>query len=239
MRFNPVINKLVIKNNIKCEIIEKIKEESYPRNKYTMKNSMYNSLQGKKNINTNIQVPSSEHANNDLNPIDLSEGASQSNENEYWYRGNLQSPGSSFKDKDMHSQLCDKSVNDQETLPPSPITAMLVENANSCDGAALPTMSNILHINKNFNTRLFRVYDAISKELFIVDTGSTFSILKASAEDKNDPIGFLTAANGSQINVYNCVSKDVNFLLRRNYTHNFLIADVIENILGIDFFYKI
>ena len=75
-------------------------------------------------------------------------------------------------------------------------------------------------------------------DLMLVDTGATFSILKnqyktlctmSSATDLA-----LTAANGTTINVYGKINVPID-LGGSLFNYDFYVADVTQNILGVDF----
>ena len=209
---------------------------------------------------SSLQSHCAEEVINDSNLSSVSDRPSRLNESENCV-ANLRYASNRYRD--MHCQSCNtantelqllnnsKTANKKDISNNGLVNAVQIENAPPCEMAALGNLVNIVNLrngkdteisnnnNNGFNNnKLYRIFDINSKQLFLIDTGSTVSIIKASAEDKKDPIAYLTAANGSQIKVYNSVNAQINLLLRRGYTHKFLVADVVENILGLDFFTK-
>ena len=73
---------------------------------------------------------------------------------------------------------------------------------------------------------------------FLVDTGADVSLLPSSFKSKAFPFQIhLTAANGSSIKTYGCLTAKVTFpALRREFDVKFIVADVTDAILGADFF---
>ena len=71
----------------------------------------------------------------------------------------------------------------------------------------------------------------------MIDSGSDISSLPRSSQDflPNVPDQKLSAANGSNINVYGCRILKFNLGFRRVFTHTFLVTDVTKPILGADF----
>ena len=91
-------------------------------------------------------------------------------------------------------------------------------------------------VNLNSVGTLFRVFDKTSNKYYLVDTGAAVSILPPNAlELKRKQISCLRAANGSKIAVYGERKINLNFGTGKEYPHTFLIADVSQEILGIDF----
>lgn len=84
--------------------------------------------------------------------------------------------------------------------------------------------------------RLF-VTDCVTKMQFLVDTGSDLCVFPRSAiktpctRTKYD----LAAANDSVIHTYGPALLHINFGLKRDFTWNFIIADVSKPIIGVDF----
>ncbi|XP_057324817.1 uncharacterized protein LOC130667321 [Microplitis mediator] len=72
---------------------------------------------------------------------------------------------------------------------------------------------------------------------FLVDTGSDLSVFpRGSMKSQTTPIGCqLYAANGTIIETYGLSLQTLNFGLRRDFTWNFIVADVTKPILGADF----
>src|SRR6201990_2477073 len=130
----------------------------------------------------------------------------------------------SFKNKNLHYQNGETTVLETEPSALFKNAAMPFENANFYKGTSTPKILNVLSMSTN-NLKLnslYHIFDVNSKQLYIIDSGSTVSCFKASEEDKKETIGFLTAANGTKINIYDVQTKTVNFLLRRDYVHNFI-----------------
>ena len=76
---------------------------------------------------------------------------------------------------------------------------------------------------------------------FLIDTGACISVLPAKCFKKQSdtPDGFyLYAANGSLIKTFGEKLRKLNFGLRRPFDHVFIVADVSEPIIGIDFLEK-
>lgn len=88
------------------------------------------------------------------------------------------------------------------------------------------------------NSRLFYVTDKQNCRTFLVDSGATVSVIPATRYHKRHmPQGTpLIAANGSKINTYGTVSLVLNFGQAGQYRWGFIIADVIQPIIGVDFF---
>ena len=78
-----------------------------------------------------------------------------------------------------------------------------------------------------------------TRDLILVDTGATYSILKNNYKNLcslQDPVSLaLTAANGSPIHVYGHITATIQ-LGKAKYDYVFYVADVTQNILGVDFF---
>ena len=240
MNFNKKVKCIVFsyKNEyIKYKKLSKNNGRSYPRTNevYTITNNDTNSNSLHAYINNikynNVQLHGNEIATTDLKSSVLNERVSQSSEFEHcptYY---------SFKNKNLHCQNGEKTVLEPALYKNA---AMPLENANFYKGTSTPKILNVLSMSTN-NLKLnslYHIFDVNSKQLYIIDSGSTVSCFKASEEDKKETIGFLTAANGTKINIYDVQTKTVNFLLRRDYVHNFIICDVVCNILGLDFFEK-
>lgn len=87
--------------------------------------------------------------------------------------------------------------------------------------------------------RLF-VKDKKNKLLFLIDTGADVSVVPKSFSKvyKLNEDFQLSAANGSVINTYGTMIVEVDLGLRRNYPHDFILADVNKPIIGADFLSK-
>lgn len=87
-------------------------------------------------------------------------------------------------------------------------------------------------------SNLLCVYDPSTALSFLIDSGSSFSILPRSFLQKNravEPLGSLQAANGSIINTYGTKQLHLTLSFRRDFLWNFVIADVTLPIIGADF----
>ena len=94
------------------------------------------------------------------------------------------------------------------------------------------------NVLSNVSRRLF-LKERRSNTHFLIDSGSDVSIIPASKILKKlNPICKLTAANSSSINVYKQQVITLDFNLRRNFTHTFLVGDVDRQIIGADFLYE-
>jgi len=84
------------------------------------------------------------------------------------------------------------------------------------------------------------VNDKKSGMSLLVDTGSDVSVLPKSwsRRRKNTSKQQLFAANGSVIHTYGTRILELNLGLRRQFTWQFIIADVSQPILGADFLYR-
>lgn len=85
-------------------------------------------------------------------------------------------------------------------------------------------------------SRLF-VTDKASKIQYLIDTGSDLCVLpKKYRLTRKSPDNYvLTAANGTVIHTYGILTQHLNLGLRRDFTWNFVIADVDKPIIGADF----
>lgn len=86
-------------------------------------------------------------------------------------------------------------------------------------------------------SRLF-IYDKLSNNHFLIDTGSDLSIIPPLNKNKHthfDNSIPLYAANGTQIKSYGQKVVTVSLGLRRNFEWLFIIADVTKPIIGADF----
>ena len=86
-------------------------------------------------------------------------------------------------------------------------------------------------------SRLFYVTDSLTGLRFLVDTGAEISVVPPSALDCkhcNDSFS-LQAVNNTLIATYGTQLHTVNIGLRRKFQRIFIIADVQNPILGVDF----
>lgn len=94
-------------------------------------------------------------------------------------------------------------------------------------------------LNMTHSRRLF-IKDVTNHLTFLVDTGADISVLPFISTDK-DKISnnySLSAANGSTIETYGTKFLQINIGLRRNFPHQFVLANVNRPILGADFLTK-
>ena len=86
------------------------------------------------------------------------------------------------------------------------------------------------------NNNLLHIHDSVSSEKWLIDGGAALSIIPPTQEHlENGPINAqLRAANGTPINCYGRVQKDIT-LGDRTYSYNLVVADVSQPILGSDF----
>lgn len=86
------------------------------------------------------------------------------------------------------------------------------------------------------NRGLLFIYDAVTKQPFLVDTGAEVSVMPATVFDKqtNQPGQSLRAANGTSIKTYG--TRDILLHFTSNtYKWTFVLADVSRALLGADF----
>lgn len=156
-----------------------------------------------------FQVHLNRIATTDLKPYVLRERASQSSEIEHYHKEVHFSLYNSVKGENIHHQDDGNLAAAQESLVLRKNAARPIQNVDFYNGATIPKILNVLNIS-NLNLKLnplFRILDVNSKELHVIDTGSTFFIFKVSADAKKEHIGFVTAAKGSQIRIFNTVNK--------------------------------
>ena len=86
------------------------------------------------------------------------------------------------------------------------------------------------------SSSLLRVYCYQNETYFLVDSGSSYSVLPRSIfTPEKECEGELVAANGSSIAVYGTRRLQVDFSLGKVFFQSFIIADVKESIIGADF----
>lgn len=79
----------------------------------------------------------------------------------------------------------------------------------------------------------------LEEEAYLLDTGSKFILKKgANHTGRRKSFGTLLAANGSMVLVVDKVREELNLGTGKTYTHQFLMADVVCNIQGMDFLTK-
>ena len=85
-------------------------------------------------------------------------------------------------------------------------------------------------------SRLFYVVDRDSGTRFLIDTGAQVSVIRPRPEDLRSASSVnLVAANQTPIKTYGERSLTLNLGLRRSFTWVFIIADLPQSIIGIDF----
>lgn len=95
--------------------------------------------------------------------------------------------------------------------------------------------------NQHHTINKLTIRDNNSSYNFLVDTGAEVSCLPKFLFDKNNkiiktsPNTRLFAANGTEIKVYGSQRLELNLDLRREFTWDFIIADIQSPILGADF----
>ncbi|XP_062525268.1 uncharacterized protein LOC101746003 [Bombyx mori] len=89
---------------------------------------------------------------------------------------------------------------------------------------------------QSVTSRLF-VTDRKTKVQYLIDTGSDLCVLpRRFLRQSREPADYkLTAANGSVINTYGTLSIHLDLGLRRDFTWNFVVANVNGPIIGADF----
>ena len=105
------------------------------------------------------------------------------------------------------------------------LNSSVVETANS-----RPTFKS---------SRLF-ITDPLTQIRFLVDTGADVSVIPASQVKGFDkkPNYSISAANGSNIDIYGSKLLRLSLDLRREFNHPFLVAEVSKPIIGADFLDK-
>lgn len=94
-------------------------------------------------------------------------------------------------------------------------------------------------INNNVSVFRLCVNDKKDHTKYLIDTGADVSVLPNLPDIKSNIhsviIPKLYAANGTAIKTFGVIRKQVNLGLRRDFTWNFIIADVKQPIIGADF----
>lgn len=88
------------------------------------------------------------------------------------------------------------------------------------------------------NTSRLFIFDKLSNNHFLIDTGSDLSILPPTIKEKKNNINNtikLFAANGTIIKTYGQKTLTISLGLRRSFEWSFIIADVGKPIIGADF----
>jgi hypothetical protein len=95
---------------------------------------------------------------------------------------------------------------------------------------------NAAHVCTPNNGRLF-ITDRTSKRRFLVDTGSDLCVYpRKLIPQPRERVNYdLCAANGSTIHTYGWLSLSLNLGLRRDFTWRFVVTDVTQPLIGVDF----
>ena len=90
---------------------------------------------------------------------------------------------------------------------------------------------------KLFPFKLLYVGDKCNKCKYLIDTGAAVSVLPKSCANKISDADCLplVVANNTTINTYGTSKRVVDVGLKRDYTWNFIVADVQQPIIGADF----
>lgn len=131
-------------------------------------------------------------------------------------------------------------------VPPS-LVQSLQSNINEAATTAVVAKMQTTNMINNTTTHIERAYvfrlcisDSTDSMKYLIDTGADVSVLPYSLGVKSNIHSVcaskLYAANGTEIKTYGVVRKTVNLNLRRDFTWNFVLADVSQPILGADFF---
>lgn len=121
--------------------------------------------------------------------------------------------------------------------------AVQVQTSRGTSKKLNTTSASAVHeVGCNFSRRLF-VTDQSTRLKYLVDTGADLSILPKSILNNKSveslsstPKSYkIFAANGAPIATFGTVILHVNLGLRREFTWNFLVADITKPILGADF----
>lgn len=103
--------------------------------------------------------------------------------------------------------------------------------AGKLTGASVLTAAD----DGRLHSRLF-VLDKNSGVRFLVDSGASISCFPRSMTNFSKKQNLtLFAANGSKIATFGTKLMELNFNLRRNFSWTFIVADITQPILGIDF----
>ena len=84
-------------------------------------------------------------------------------------------------------------------------------------------------------TKILKVHCHITNYNFLIDTGSTVSIIPANKFDDTETDGILYAANNTKIFTKGQKTLKINLGLGRTYTHEFIVANINQPIIGADF----
>ena len=92
----------------------------------------------------------------------------------------------------------------------------------------------------NGPAHLLRLFDLQNtRQFFLIDTGAEISVFPASQSHRLHNSNFtLRTANNSTINTYGYKQLTLYFSLQRPLTRHFILADVTQVIIGVDFLYS-
>lgn len=99
-----------------------------------------------------------------------------------------------------------------------------------------PARGLTAHSVRQHTSKLFHIFDPLSRANFLIDTGAEVSVLLATTSQRSLPtIARLYAANGTGIPVFKKQTLQLNLNLRRSFEWTFYVATVSQPILGADF----
>ena len=124
-----------------------------------------------------------------------------------------------------------------ETLARSLQTVRPEQGCDSCEITETRHDSAEATLPKLFPSKLLYVADKRNKCKYLIDTGGAVSVLPKSCANKISEADCLplVAANNTTINTYGTSKRVVDVGLKRDYTWNFIVADVQQSIIGADF----
>lgn len=108
------------------------------------------------------------------------------------------------------------------------------------ESVATSEKNETVHFANNYMS-VFRlcIDDKKDRTKYLIDTGADVSVWPNSPDVKSNihsiMIPKLYAANGTAIKTFGVIRKQVNLGLRRDFTWNFIIANVNQSIIGADF----
>ena len=100
------------------------------------------------------------------------------------------------------------------------------------------TYRNTVNSLNTVGTSLLKLRCSKNKLDFLIDSEASCSTVPKSLYNSNFKDGVLQAANGTKIFTYGNINLHLNLGFRRNMYLNFILADVLEPILGADFLEK-
>ena len=132
---------------------------------------------------------------------------------------------------DLHQQC----VFITKDLAHKPVIVSQVVNSPRC---YRETTKPAARRGSTLDSNTLSVFDRTSGQAYLVDTGAEVSVYPASTQDRStQPLSTtLTAANGTSIRIWGKRNILLSLGPKRNYNHEFCLADVTRPILGADFF---